>query len=61
MYHEFLVPQRPTGSFDEKDYLFNVGWSGTSTIRELLYQMLHLKVSASVLENSIITQQVSAI
>ena len=48
MYHEFLLPQRPAGSFDEKDYLFDVGWGGTSTIRESLYQILHLRASTSV-------------
>ena len=47
IYREFLLPQRPAGSFNEKDYLFNVGWSGTSTIRESLYQILHLRASAS--------------
>jgi hypothetical protein len=46
MYQEVLLPQRPAGSFDQKDYLFNVGWSGTSTIRESLYQILHLRASA---------------
>lgn len=48
MYHEFLLPHRPAGSFDEKDYIFNVGWGGTSTIRESLYQILHLRASTSV-------------
>ena len=48
MYHEFLLPQRPAGPFDEKDYLFNVGWGGMSTIRESLYQILHLRASTSV-------------
>ena len=48
MYREFLLPQRPAGSFDEKDYLFNVGWGGTTTIRESLYQILHLRASTLV-------------
>ena len=48
MYHEYLLPQRPAGSFNEKDYLFNVGWDGMSTIRESLYQILHLRASGSV-------------
>lgn len=43
MYREFLLPQRPAGLFDEKEYLFNVGWGGMSTIRESLYQILHLR------------------
>jgi hypothetical protein len=45
LYRELLLPRRPNGPFNEKEYLFHVSGDKMSTIRESLYQTLQLRVS----------------
>ncbi|KDR81577.1 hypothetical protein GALMADRAFT_263859 [Galerina marginata CBS 339.88] len=40
---ELLIPRRPDGPFNPKDYVYNVEWERMSTIRESLYQFLQLR------------------
>lgn len=40
---ELLIPRRPHGPSNPKEYLFDVEWDRLSNIRESLYQMLQLK------------------
>ncbi|KAF8188420.1 hypothetical protein BJ912DRAFT_1107716 [Pholiota molesta] len=43
LYRELLLPRRPNGPFNEKEYLFHVSGDKMSTIRESLYQTLQLR------------------
>ncbi|KAF9532947.1 hypothetical protein CPB83DRAFT_873879 [Crepidotus variabilis] len=43
LYREFLLPQRPNGLFNEKQYLYDNDGDRMSPIRESLYQLLQLR------------------
>lgn len=45
LYREFLLPRRPLGSYNEKEYLFNTQSAEMSPIRESLHSVLQIRVS----------------
>jgi len=44
LYRELLIPRRPSGPFNPKEFLYNAEWEKMSSIRESLYQLLQLRV-----------------
>ncbi|EDR14280.1 uncharacterized protein LACBIDRAFT_305954 [Laccaria bicolor S238N-H82] len=43
LYREFLLPRRPLGSYNEKEYLFNTQSAEMSPIRESLHSVLQIR------------------
>jgi hypothetical protein len=43
-YHDLLKTMRPAGSFNPRDYFFNVSASIISNIRDPLYEFLQMQV-----------------